>query len=368
MRKMLPRLAAAALAAFSPVTRAAAPLPGVKDPEFMWAAMTVMAVDQLSERCRRSAGFARKDERALEEWRAANGVDQIRARTGELERDPAQGPSMAEARATVERTLSDGKIEPCATVVGLSRLPRSQFAAASPGMLAALGAAAPASAGEPVPPAPARAPPADPRELLAQLDGFGFDSGLTMGVGGFLTARIHPVVLFKDGGALTDVEGLSHPGGLAAHRAAHPGDWTRWRRSGGELQLQRKDGWKKLAFQRTYPHLPAGFRLEGRFRRLSGAGNVAAGGTDSVVAWSEYTFSRDGTVVRGGGAGGRAEQGGTSVATAGAAAGRRGRYQVDGLALEISWEGGGGERRILVTDPADPKGAIWLDGQAYVQR
>jgi hypothetical protein len=368
MRTLTPWLAAAALAALSPAVRAAAPLPGVKDPEFVKAAMTVMAVDQLSERCERGAGFARKDESALEAWRAANGVDRIRARTAALERDPAQGPSMAQARAAVERTLSDEKIEPCATAARLSRLPDTQFATASPGMLAALAGAAPASPGEPAPPAPARAPPADAGELLAQLDSFGFDSGLTMGVGGFLTTRIHPVVLFKDGGALTDVEGLGHPGGLAAHRAAHPGAWTRWRRSGGELQLQRKDAWKKLAFQKTYPHLPAGFRLEGRFRALSGAGSVAVGGTDTVAAWSEYTFSRDGTVLRGSGAGGRAEHGGTAVATAGAAAGQRGRYQVDRLALEIAWEGGGGERRILVTDPADPKGAIWLDGQAYVQR
>ena len=36
--------------------------------------------------------------------------------------------------------------------------------------------------------------------------------------------------------------------------------------------------------------------------------------------------------------------------------------------LHISYADGSAEHRILIADPKDPKGAIWLDGQGYVQR
>ena len=148
------------------------------------------------------------------------------------------------------------------------------------------------------------------------------------------------------------------------HRTAHPGAWTRWRHNGGELQLQRKDGWKKLAFQKTYPHLPAGLQ-----QRAGSGRSPGRAASRPVGPTSEYTFSRDSSRWCGAAAPAAApSRAGPRSPPPVRRPGRRGRYQVDGLALEIAWEGGGGERRILVTDPADPKGAMWLDGQAYVQR
>jgi len=204
--------------------------------------------------------------------------------------------------------------------------------------------------------------------VLGQIDSFGFHSRLAMGVGGFLTANIHPVVLFRDGRALLKVEALAYPAGLDAHRRARPADWTRWRRNGGVLEIEGSKGWAKLAFQTTYPKLPDGFRLGGRFRRLGGTGTVAVGGGDSMAAWSEYQFSGDGRVSRSGGAGVRAEAGGGSVTANGAAPLRSGTYRIDGLALRIRWSDGGSDSHILVTDPRDPKSAIWLDGHAYARR
>ncbi|MEP6491666.1 MAG: hypothetical protein ABJF01_03245, partial [bacterium] len=205
-------------------------------------------------------------------------------------------------------------------------------------------------------------------DVLEQIESFGFDSRMKMGVGGFMTADIYPVVLFRNGDALTDVAGLSLPGGVDVHKRTHPGAWTRWRRDGGKLQVTGKNGWKTLAFQSTYPRLPDGFTLDGLFRSLSGAGTLAAGGSQEVVAWNTYRFWPDGRVVRGNGAGGRSEAGDVSVTTASMPPNQRGRYRVDGLMLRISYDDGSTEDRILITDPASAKSSIWLDGVGYARR
>jgi hypothetical protein len=151
-------------------------------------------------------------------------------------------------------------------------------------------------------------------------------------------------------------------------KRANPEDWTRWRRSGGKLQLESKDGWKALAFQTTYSQLPNNFKLQGLFRSLSGTGNIAMGGTQMVAAWSEYRFTAGGQVVRGNGAGGSGEDFDVSVSANSIAPNRRGHYRIDGLMLRITYDDGSSENRILITDPKDPKSAIWLDGVGYAHR
>ena len=323
------------------------------------AGVVIRTVDLLSERCARQGGFKPAQSTAVATWARDNRIDALRTRIAALEAarrrqiDPA-------ATAVVQRLgalASDG----CAAAVAATRAPDAQLAALAP-------APAPAAAAAPAPAVVAAEPVRADPALLAQIEGFGFDTRAAMGIGGFITTEVYPVVLFRDGRLLKDVEALLHPGGLAAHRAAQPKDWSRWRRGGGELQIERGSAWEKLAFQTVYARLPDSFRLAGLYRRLGGGGNVGVGGTDSVAAWNEYRFGADGRVSRGGGAGARAETGGGSVATAQRTAGRSGTYRVDGLVLKIRYDDGGEESRILITDPKDPTGAIWLDGRGYVQR
>lgn len=203
--------------------------------------------------------------------------------------------------------------------------------------------------------------------MLESIEAFGFDTRPKVGVGGFIALDIYPVVLFRNGEVLTDVTALSYPGGVTAHQQAHPEDWTRWRRNEERLQLSKGGTWEAMKFQTTYARLPDGFRLDGAYRSLSGAGTLAVGGTQEVVAWNEYRFWGDGRVVRGGGAGGRSEAGGAAVATSSVAPNRRGRYQVEGLTLRITYDDGSVESRLLITDPNDPKPAIWLDGIGYAR-
>lgn len=185
-----------------------------------------------------------------------------------------------------------------------------------------------------------------------------------MGAGGFLTTEVVPVVLFKDGTALTRIEGLGDPAGLAENRRKYPGKWTRWRREGTSVQLESNGKWRNLGFRTTYSKLPAGFRLRGYFSRLSGTGNVAVGGASSVTVSREYAFTADGRVVRGGFASASAREGNGSVVTGSVAPNSRGHYTIEGVTLRIRYDDGSQEQRIIVTDPSDPS-VIWLDGESY---
>jgi hypothetical protein len=204
--------------------------------------------------------------------------------------------------------------------------------------------------------------------LTRRILSFGFDTRAEMGMGGFIGLKIYPVVLFRDGTALTNVEALGFAGGVDAHRRAHPDDWTQWRKQGAEIELQKKGKWDKLAFNRTYSTLPADFHLNGRFRRSAGTGNIAIGGDQSVTVVSTYLFAPDGRVVRDMTVGSTGSSGDISVVTRSASPDKRGRYAIDGITLRIRYDDGSEEQRILVTDPADPKSAIWLNGDSYVRR
>lgn len=339
----------------------ALPLAGMAaDEALLNAALIVRTVDHYAAACDRRGGFKAADVAAIAAWERDHGVAQIRARIPALERDAAQKQQLDRGVDGIVRQVDAKGVDACTAAVTAIRTRDAQFATAAPQLLSPPGVA---------PRTPATAPSVRPdAALLAQIDAFGFDTRTTMGIGGFLTTEVYPVVLFSDGRLLTDMEGLLFPGGPAAHRAAHPKDWTRWRRQGGELQVAGTKGWQKLPFQSTFRQLPAGLQLDGLYRRLGGTGNVAMGGSATVAAWSEYRFTPDGRVSRGGGAGARAEAGGGSVVTRSQAAGQQGRYRIEGVTLHIRYDDGSEETRLIVTDPMDPGGAIWLDGRGYVQR
>ena len=386
---------------------AAAQRPDMHDPDFSQAVAALLTYDHFAAKCAATKGLSANDAAQVETWRSANRIDLLRMRLAELDGDPVQRAQVDQARAAVVKKYGNLSFLACRATLQSTKRPEAQFATNAPRMLAALGVAtappevtavaaespspattsAPAVASggaagaaaaataaavatiTPAATAAAAAPPPPPRApLLEQVDSFGFDTRAKMGVGGFMTLDIYPIVLFATGEALIDVTGLSFPAGLEAHRRANPDDWTRWRRAGGSLQLAKERGWEKPAFQATYPRLPDGFRLDGFFRALSGAGTLAVGGSQEVVAWREYRFWSDGRVLRGGGAGGRSEAGNASVATSSVAPDRRGRYRIEGLMLQISYDDGSVESRMLIADPSDPKTAIWLDGVGYVRR
>ncbi len=373
---MKPSISMALITAFVGATAAGAPMVEVSSPAFLEAALIIRTFDHYDTGCRRGPGYSATQADIVDTWQRDNGVAGIRSRFGELDRQPALKQQMEQAVQQIIRQLASKAVDDCLAAVTAAKTPNAQFAKVAPQLL--VGAPAPSSARGTVP-AAAGPPPAaiaapnttvskTYSNVLARIDSIGFDTRPAMGYGGFITIDIYPILLLKDGQVLKDVEALTFAGGLDAHRAAHADDWTRWRRSGGELQLLGEKGWEKMEFQTTYPKLPDGFRLDGLFRRLGGAGTLGVGGTTAVAVWNEYRFFPDGTLLRGGGAGASAETGNTSITTGNVAADRRGRYRIEGLMLHVSYADGSAEHRILIADPKDPKGAIWLDGQGYVQR
>jgi hypothetical protein len=330
----------------------------------MKASMMLMSFDEFSRQCEAKGGPSEKDAVAISNWKQANNIDAVRLRMQNLRRDAGNNTQLNQAVSMLTDAAEKSKNNPCELTMRLIATPDAQFAQLLPDL--------PQTASS----APARTPaqkaspikPSSTTPLLKQIDSFGFDTRMTMGMGGFLTTDIYPVVLFRDGSALTDITGLSDPNGITSNRSENSNDWTRWRRAGGKIELQKSKGWTALPFPRTYASLPTNFRLDGLFRRLSGVGNIAAGGSQSASSVTEYRFWLDGTVLRGGAAGAAASTGSSSAVVSSAQPDARGKYRIDGLMLTIAYDSGEKESRILVADPSDPKTAIWLDGRGYVQR
>lgn len=371
-----------------------AAMPGKEDQAFIQVAVTTMAFDSLLARCTQRSRLSTVDAAQVSTWQLDNRVADIRNEIAVREQAEPWRTWLEKARRSADSGTATLKGDPCTLTVAATRIPVAQFAKNAPAVLASLGQG---SAAPPVRDTSGRLSDAPPTTstpagstatsagavatsgttaassektaaLLEQIDSFGLDTAAAMGVGGFITTRIYPVVLFKNGDVLTDVEGLSYPGGLDGHRRAKPKNWAKWRRNGSTIEITGSKGWEKLAFQTTYGALPPDLRLNGLYRHLGGTGNIAVGGTDAVTAFTDYTFFPDGHVIRGGGSGAQAQGGDFSTVVRSVAPGRRGTYRIDGLTLTITYEDGRRESQIIVTDPKDPKGAIWLDGVGYVQR
>lgn len=326
----------------------------------------VTLVDKLSAMCARTGGMDTQTRAALSSWNTANHVDLVRGEIRRLSSAPATRRAMQAVDAQAETLLADKRGQSCQGVRSLVGLPSASFAARA----ARLGASSadarvvtPAAASRSSQ-APAAAPAPNIRAIASQIEGFAFDTRAGIGLGGMVSLVVYPVVLFKNGQVLTDVEGLGFAGGVEAHRRANPDDWSQWRRAGGRVQTMEKGAWADLPFTAVYQRVPAGFTLEGRYQRTGGAGNIAMGGTDAVTTWETYDFFPGGRVIKGGGAGAQATGGDFSTVSRSVAPNRRGRYAIDGLTLVLTYDDGSTESAIFVTDPQDPK-VVWLNGRDF---
>ncbi|TCP33626.1 DUF6683 family protein [Sphingomonas sp. BK235] len=164
---------------------------------------------------------------------------------------------------------------------------------------AAGGAGAPAGAAAPAPPA-APATPGAHAANWAQVEGVYFKSFTSFGVGGVVTQDFEPIVLFRDGRyyevegpALEDVD-------LAASRARSPRAWGQWKRQGDTFLLTDERGrvsdhrLQQGSFFKAFPAEAAGGALERPYKRVSGGGNSALGGTMAIAAQTNIAFTRDG--------------------------------------------------------------------------
>lgn len=372
-RAALPALALASLLALHGLPAQAAPAaPAADGPSqaLLRAAMVIKTFDHFAAACQAGRGFSPAEARQVATWEAAQQLPALRQHLQAHPLPARQAMSLDEALARLLALPQLRNAHPCAAAVATTRAPDAQIGAAL-AEVAAAPASAPTATAPTITATPATTPSAAPDsvQLLAEIDSFGFNTRPKMGLGGFIALDIYPVVLFKDGAALTEVKRLAEGGSAATLQQRHAADFTRWRRSGGELQLRDENGgWKALPFQTRYASLPEGLRLDGLYRSTAGSGNLAVGGSQAVTAWDDFRFMPDGQVTRGGGAGAQGAAGNTAVSTSSSRAARTGSYRIDGLSLHIRYPDGSSERHILIADPQDTRRTIWINGVGYVRR
>jgi hypothetical protein len=198
------------------------------------------------------------------------------------------------------------------------------------------------------PPTPAAPPPdaAQPPRHAANWDaveGVYFRSTTGFGVGGMMTIDFEPLIFLRDGTyyeiadtALEDVD-------LSAERIAKPRRFGRWTRAAKGFVLTDSKGKSNDyalgdgSFFRAFP-AASGESVKRSYRRLSGGGNTALGGSVSIAVESRYDFRSDGSYGRGGSVGAINSGGDTGVGTA---IGRRrapegGRYALDRHTLTLT--------------------------------
>jgi hypothetical protein len=316
---------------------------------------TVALFDRVKSACAATGGMTPALQSATSTWESANYIDRVRLELSRLATEPSTRNTMQSVYSVVDGIVASAKDQSCSGLQRLVSTPSSSIAARA----ARLAAAAPP--GRPLGGATKTGVVA---RIAEQIEGFAFDTRAGIGAGGMVSIVVYPVVLFKDGQALTDVVGLGYAGGPDAHRRDVPQDWSRWRRANDKIQTLKKGAWADLPFNAVYRSVPAGFSLSGRYQRTGGAGNIAMGGTDAVTTWETYDFFAGGRVIKGGGAGVQASGGDFSTVAGSTSADRRGRYSIDGLILQLTYDDGSAESAVFVTDPQNPK-VIWLNGRDF---
>ncbi|MFG6442092.1 hypothetical protein [Roseateles sp. LKC17W] len=354
----LPRLATACLLGLITATAVAAP--PAPDPALLQASIVLAGFDRLDAGC--AGRYSAAQQAQLQRWRDEQAVDAVRERIYAWRTGAGTAAAMESAATRIVQLARSQGASDCSAALALAQLPEAQFSRIAPLAPPPREAAAPAT------PTTRAELSVGPGADVADIDSFGFATRPKMGLGGFIALDVYPVVLFKNGELLTEVRGLRHAGGLAAHRAAKPDAWSRWRRHGGQLQALKGGQWTALPFSKTYARLPANLALNGHYRSTAGTGNLAAGGSQSVTVVDEYRFSPGGRVLRHGTVGSTGQAGSTAVTTQGGPSERAGRYHMDGLLLHIDYEDGSREQRVLITDPDQPGSTLWLDGAAYIPR
>jgi hypothetical protein len=182
----------------------------------------------------------------------------------------------------------------------------------------------------------------------AQIAGIYTEGRNVMGAGGFMTGyEIDGPVLLKDGRAFSD---FGRPPAFidpVADAQENHGQWGRWTRAGGNINIRWNDNDTTtipVAADNFMTGGPKGMRLSGEYRHVSGGGSQAFGGGNSFLSESSYTFFPDGTfssdrsssfmVGPGAGGDGASAMGGSN------GGGTRGRYDVDGYTLKLTYPDG----------------------------
>jgi len=315
---------------------------------------SLLTLDYLRERCPEASRPPLSNDIAA--WERENRVAQLRVAVEAARARPGGDARLQEMRAALGRLLAPVAGHECDMLRRWLAAPESKVA----GQFDGGGGATQTPVAKTANVAPAGS---------SEIQGYSLIQGYGTGYGGMITIRLEPVVLFKSGDLLTDLAGLSTPGGALADRRIHPAHWSQWRRNGSTYQYRDQDGSWATFYQNKVWTSQAVAALQGRYVRVGGTGSLATGGTDAVFSQSSFDFQPGGRVLREGfaGASASAGNGASSVTSGGRATPRVGRYVVKDLGMAISYDDGASERLTLMTHPSDPN-IIWIDGLEYTRR
>ncbi|MBW8881625.1 MAG: hypothetical protein JF615_09440 [Asticcacaulis sp.] len=339
---------------FLPVAALAAS-PDFSDPAFAQAVAVVVATDDLAAHCPDAGQSTTAAGQAWAKWQADNAAEAVRRAADQAAAEEPARSNYARLKDGVEAKLSPIYAMGCAALTAWIGSEDARVDAAVKAQLDAPVAVARTKT--------PKAAPAAAKPAVTGILGYGLTQSYGVGYGGMIIVKFEPAVLFTSGEILLDVTGLND---LHGDRAAHPGDWSHWRKASGAYEYESEPGtWKPILNNQVWTTPPSAAGLQGRFTATGGGGNTALGGTSAVFVETSYTFLSGGRVVRDGVASSTAEAGDVGT-VAGSHSGRQGRYTIDGLNMKIVYEDGSQESLILMTHPTD-KDIIWIDGTAYTR-
>jgi len=170
-----------------------------------------------------------------------------------------------------------------------------------------------------------------------------------------------PYFLFKDGTATSDVSLVVDYNSVKEHQNKYPKRWFKWRKRSGKYQVKEGSKWVDFAYQDTYASYKSSYRLNRRYKRMSGG---FGGGSYKL-----YEFSKSGRFTSGGVVFANSEtaSGGASVSLVHKNADKQGRYSIDGYVLTLEFDNGDVRHYPFVSDGKGNPDVIWLDGYGYVE-
>lgn len=197
----------------------------------------------------------------------------------------------------------------------------------------------------------------------------------TMGYGGYMTGYVvDGPLLLKDGTACTCFDGPLGAIIPRESRAADPGDWGQWRKSGDRILVTFDGETEEIAI--TGDNLMIGgnarTRVEGTFRLVSGGGMIGSNSgwlSESYVIFrSDGTFS-DETITGFSFSDGNLADPGVSVVGGSSGGGAFGRYEIDGYNLKLTYPDGRvayrGFAQYAHEAGSARKDAVMIDGWVY---
>ena len=200
----------------------------------------------------------------------------------------------------------------------------------------------------------------------------------TMGAGGYMTGySIDSHLYLRDGTAKREFDKPPAYIDRVASRRDEPKEWGRWTRAGDTITVTWNGGDSdtvKVTPTSRMTAGPAGMRLDGRYRHVSGSGTIAFGGGNSTLAENEYRFFPDGTfssdrsvsfMAGPGPAGG----GGVTAVGGSSGPGTRGKYQIEGYTVKLTYPDGRVSRLSFAAYAHElakgERSGVMLDGTFY---